>query len=331
MENTDTFNKIVFWGPQSSGKTWLFRSFIKKVQLINDSLVKQGCSIRVEETEESNGPWKLTPNVDDLQTLGTQDITQVYYRIIRDANYPSSSSPLQQRVNKHINEIWVIDSPGGWFQKDNQASTSDADKKTGSIKETIQGAQYLILALDTGNTIEGAASFLDDLKQLIKWVEGTERKQIAACITKTDALGKHLVIPLYNRDETALKSLLTRSFGPTYASQIEDSLATLRRVHTVKLFATSAAGYYENNGEKIVNLNIDRTALANVAAWRPEEVEKPFFWLFDVINQKRIEYLDPAGKLFRFLMRDSTILNARKNAYLSYDQLLRIAQTQPGK
>jgi GTPase SAR1 family protein len=326
MENT---KKIVFWGPATSGKTWLFRAFLKKVQLLNDILKSQGYSLDVKEINGNR--WESIPNIDGLLTEATSDSMQSYYQIIRKTE-KTSVSGIKTRVNTHSHEIWVFDNPGGWFQKQTQAEMKEDQKKqVAGVAEAIRNAHYLVLALDSGKTTTGESNFAEDLKQLTSLVANTEGKKIAACITKTDALGQQLVIPLYNRDESQLKGLLTRSFGQEYARQIDASLDILRRSHDVKLFATSAVGYHEKDGKKIVNLNETKTAIGNTAAWNPEEVEKPFFWLFDAIERQRIEYLDPASRLFSFLMGKDNILKTRREAYLSYTQLLRIAEAQPRK
>jgi len=324
--NNET-GRIVFWGPKGSGKTWLFRAFLREIELLNGNLRLLGYSTVVEEKRGET--WKNVGHIEGLEAIPTADLTVTLYRFQKNTglnNHPQKRF-LANCVNQHCHEIAVIDNSGGFFEE-NQKSTLDT-KSIEQAEDEVRNAHYLILSLNSGNTQTGQGTLVTDLRKLRKLLENSSEKLIAACITKVDSLGQELVIPLYNQNENELKSLLTRSFGRQYANEIDVELKALRNYHEVQLFATSATGYFiDSDNRKKVNLASAGTALADTAQWNPEEVARPFFWLFEKIERERLQYISKEDKLFIHLMQVDTILAARQEAYISYEQLLRLAHAK---
>lgn len=332
MATSNDVNRIVFWGPSRSGKTWLFKAFLKKIQLLNDKLTGDGFEIKAQE-KTTNGVWEDVRNIDGLTHEPTQGLTETLYRIVKkkpllpiNGTTNQNLRFLSDRVNIQSHEVLLIDNAGGLFQRGNRGTINQNQVDQALAK--VHNASYIILALNSGDTTTGQGSLAEDLRELSGILQGTRGKRIAACITKVDELGQSLIISLYNRNKDELQGLLARSFGRQYAEQIKAEINVLSRNHEVELFATSSSGYYDENGKKVKNINSTGYELASVPQWNPEEVEKPFFWLFGQIERERLAYLDKDDKVFSFLMQKHNILAARKEAYVSYEQLIRLAETK---
>jgi len=319
MDSINT-NQIVFWGPLRSGKTWLFNAFLKKIEILNNKLSKDYSLVAQQRIE---GQWRDVDQVENFKVEPTRDLKQYQYRLLRKKLGRGPSA----EVNTHCNEILVVDNTGGAFDGSNlnEAVVEQA-------KELVRSAKYLVLSLNSGldeNTTSGAiVENLLDLSNIIN--RGESGKYIAACLTKVDTLGEELVVEFYNRSRNELKSLLIRSFGAKYVDKIDDVLKEIERKGTnhVKLFATSATGYYYLNERKVQNIASDMGTLADPSLWKPEEVEKPFFWLFDVMERERLKYLSSNWSIFQTLMGRNTITESRQAAYIPYEMLVRIAQAQ---
>jgi hypothetical protein len=325
--DVNSVNKIVFWGPQSSGKTWLFNAFLKKIEILNKKLKSLGHSIVTQE--QRDGRWVDVGHVEDLIEKPTPGMIESYYRILRRRDGDSILS----QVNNQCHEILVVDNAGGFFEKRkrNDLTVNEIER----AKEKVKKAHYLVLALNSGqqeNANDGA--IVENLKELSGYVEdGSAGKYIAACLTKVDSLGQELIVELYNRDKSELRSLLIRSFGVRYVDQIYDALDALKcdDKNRVELFATSATGYYlDSENVKRQNISSDHKVLADSAKWHPEEVETPFFWLFDRIECERLQYLSEKGNLYQTIMGKKTIIETRQatDIYVSYDQLVRLAKSR---
>lgn len=317
----DDNNQIVFWGPRQSGKTWLFNAFIKKIQILNSHLSQED-SLQIEWKRNNN--WSNVELGESLKIEPNSDLEQVEYRLLRKM----MARGLLHEVNNHCNEILIADNTGGVFD----GSKKDDPFAVEQAKQVVRNTRYLILSLNSGlqeNAKQGA--IVENLHELSNIIDrNSPSKYIAACLTKVDTLGGELVIEFYNRNKSELRSLLIRSFGAKYVDDIYKKIEQIKNggSNQVVLFATSATGYYIQNGKKIKNLSSDEKSLANPSQWNPEEVEKPFFWLFSIMERERLKYLPNKRNLFQFFMGNKTIVDSRQDAYLDYETLVRIAQSR---
>lgn len=316
---SNLLDQVVFWGPVKSGKTWLFNAFLKKIEILNRKLKPLDFSF----IAESNGA-----EVGHIETLMNEPTTGIYerkYIFVRK----KLGDDFVAKVNTQSHEVLVVDNTGGAFGS--AFGTTEMDEKRKDFAwEKVRTARFLVLALNSGYE-ENATSgtIVKQLRDLLKVVKESDGgKYIAACLTKVDTLGEELVIEFYNQDKSQLRGLLIRSFGKEYVDQIYEGLNALQMdgKNHVESFATSATGYFNNNGKKNRNISGDGGTLADSANWYPEEVEKPFFWLFDVVERERLRYLSGGYSLFSKIMGNKTITETRQSAYASYSQLIRLAK-----
>jgi GTPase SAR1 family protein len=327
MDETNV-NRIVFWGPQSSGKTWLLNAFLKKIEILNRKIKPLGHSLVMQRQVE--GKWVDIGHIESVNEGPTPGMKEIYYRLLRGR----TENGVLPQVNNQCHEILVVDNAGGLFEKGNRGKV---DQNTVAMAmEKVKNARYLILALNSGmkeNTVDGA--IVENLNELSEYINDSSKgKFIAACLTKVDTLAEELVVELYNRDKSELRSLLIRSFGEKYVDRIYDALQALRcdEKNQVELFATSAIGYYYLNGRKTPNItqNANGAEVADPAHWYPEEVEHPFFWLIDIIERKRLSFLPKEKSIFQIMMGSKTITETRtaENVYMPYEQLIRLAKSR---
>jgi hypothetical protein len=343
--------QISFWGPSYSGKTWLFHAFLYRIKKINDRLEKsmyrmsvldkKGKEVRAESPIDfgySDKPEETV--IDSSDSLGfkiqpTQDKIQGMFYFKR---FCVRQDGLISRVNTHEHNIATFDEQGMKFEPIHNKLDEVGVNKRDAAWETVANSRFIVLALNCdlssnvassqGNIVR-VNSLVGQLRQLKEMLtEQPAGKYIAACLTKVDTLGE-LIIEFYNKEENQaeLRNLLISSFGKRYTEEIFMIIDEIRKKHQVEIFATSASGYITKDGKRVRNLGDNRNGLADPTHWEPEEVEKPFFWIFEAMERQRLCYVSPSANLFNMVMGKNTVLEQRVALYKPYSYLLRLAES----
>jgi len=333
LENTTP--QIAFWGLTSSGKTWLFQSFIRKINVMNEVLEPQGFSLKVLDARGSE------QNIDKLVEKGTDDTEEREYVFVRSCTPGVIKDEFKRSVNTHRHSIIIVDEQGGKFE------TNTEGKEAVVARRMVSTSDFIILSLDfnpANNSDDGTDTVQSDVSKqtnliveqlnLLKNLLAKEKKRyIAACITKVDKLGQEMLVDRYNQEngQKTIELLLIKRFGEDGAAEILSALKSLEgqpAKHEVKLFSTSAVGYYQENGKSKVNAIKASGAysLANTTQWLPLGVERPFFWLFEMIEKRRLEYLSEKRDLFQIIIGRENIIQTRLKQYVPYSKLIEHSQ-----
>ena len=342
--------QIALWGPQSSGKSWLLFAFQRRVRMI-DEYLKRG--LINQDFRISLSARDIDVKDDDLSQPppATQEI--ITKRILFQRNMiPSKSSvrmSLQHRVNTHSHEIKVMDNQGQMLvpdislkQKNGnseehanlQKSDDDAMKRVEAALDFVVRSQNIIVVLDSKEEKENSKfkisekikKFLDD-----NVLRSGRKYNIAFCLTKVDALGE---LDIQGSSDDAVQSFLIRQLGSREQEKILGLVQELQQDgHEARLFATSACGYIyiQDTRKRVPNLkfsgdnNNNNSSIMDPEGWKPEGVEKPFFWLLEKIEKNRISQIEQNGNGYEKVLWKSPMKADRMGHYLSYESILHYA------
>lgn len=320
---------IVLWGLPGAGKTWFIKAFIQRIKVLNRSLEKaQSFKLTLEDPRRLESATR----VNDPEVRATQEQEIRPYIFIRESHSSLDEPDLAFEVSASCHAIELVDDAG----QNVSGLTTAKDEDIGMAERKLQKAECIILLLDEGTNV-GAAGEIDvdqsknsvnSVVSRIKYLRSLlldhpldKPRYIAACVTKTDRLGKRL------EDSADPESLIIGKFGRAVGNNIINLLNEFRTEdgHNVKFFANSALGYVKNGGIYVTNLSQDGNGLADTSQWEPVKVEEPFFWIFSHLEQERLSNsVNELPFLFRLKWPygAEAVLAARKKAYISYDDLL---------
>jgi hypothetical protein len=111
-------------------------------------------------------------------------------------------------------------------------------------------------------------------------------------------------------------------FGDNVGEKILGVLKELRAKHELYLCAVSATGtYMDKDNKKKANIDEATKVIIDETNWRPENVEKPFFWLFAQVEKDRLAAPLQNGIFYKAFSKDFS--KARLEQYVEYKDLLR--------
>lgn len=315
FENEYEQTSIVLWGPTQAGKDWLIQAFVRELEMLND--FNDNFHYRLTENLPGNAPFIIraqTPS--NNPSIGPSDIEYQFERLSLAKNQ-SREHGITERVGKH--KIIIHNNAGGILAKcltepaflpatyqtltnaDNiflvmgppseKQSHSETPRRNMSLEKNNIAEMIEVAALSQNtktsqaeDTIEDTAfwsaqnyaSFLERLFQSFN----DRPRNVAICMTKSDLdnfRGEHF-------------SILERRYGPELANIVKIQ----SRHHTIKTFATTAAGYLGHES------NYDQTngEIKYPNRWKPVGTTYPFFWMFELIERQRLAkektfFLDP--------------------------------------
>ena len=295
--------EIAFWGPSSSGKTWLMQSLARSLHKINED--------DPEFEYVLAQPEALAPiSAQAPQNQATSDAYDKVWLFQRKVR-PEHDSPAH-RLSAQCHSIVVRDAPGELLMqgvnnvvmvplRDAQciiavldpslidSTTTAAAPAVQSERTAVQGLAALFgssaaaPASATAPAPAFGASFqytqaqytqmVSNLLQLLSSAPRPDR-HVAVCVTKVDQLGVQgrspwQVIEVYFGAEMAkvLKS---------YAGKME-----------IEAFCVSSAGFLDAFRQQ-PNYDPGTGSLLSAERWQPFAVETPFFWLFTFLERQRL-------------------------------------------
>lgn len=312
--------KFVLWGPPNSGKSWLVEAFAQSLKKLHREFSKLNTELSILVTDK-NGK-QVRPQLP--LPFSSEELNVNRYYLKRELT-SSSWNRFSTQINMHQHEISLVDNSG------RNLSYSADPYRTEKEKNLFDQAQHILksnstkcilLALDTGSITP--EQYVKDLKALRDLLDESPR-YIAACITKGDEIG------LFDDDDQ--EAILIGRFGSKFANDICYLLTEELPSdgHSVEIFTTSSVGYYRTeNGKCFPNIKKEKEGqnnipqLASEVDWQPIHVEKPFFWLLQNIEQRKIEELKKERpKLFQIIFP-----NSEKRDYWTYDQIIELIPDQ---
>lgn len=295
--------EILLWGVTGSGKTTLWKSFLHQVNLIRIALKQKNSEINLMITDDKGTPLS-GEEVEFEATL------RLNYDLIVFQRTSSVQEGLRRSVNIHAHWIGVFDHMGQNTVDavSNPSSTNDA----ALIRRNLQQkAKCVLIVLNRGNgTVD---DFYENFKNLVVLLMDREPCYIAMCITKIDMLGDGV-------ENLEPDDLVISHFGPDVGNKILEQINAMKGLHKIHFSAVSATGTYIENGKRKANFD-GSNRISSPANWKPENVEQPFFWLFEQVESDRLKYTNKG--LFYKLIPCSDVAKARIEERVSYRDLLR--------
>lgn len=286
---------IALWGPRSSGKTWFIHAFARK--LLKDYVNDTDFTFDIRDAV-SNVPIPAIPPSDIQGTMAIGDTTWLFSR------NPKKTTE-SHKISAYEHLITVTDDSGDatfYIQNTNNDMT----------KQNIVNSDYLLIMLDPtrdpthaskpissseGNShrkipgeLDGqpeepsseisAEQYAEQLTLLFETllIEGKDKHYcIAVCITKVDQLG------VRRRDPWEIIQLY---FGRNMYDFLQ-RYSQMKDRFTIETFSISSFGFV---GSVRPEANNAGGKLKSSDHWDPYNVEAPLFWLFEMIERKKLHH-----------------------------------------
>jgi hypothetical protein len=322
--------RFYLWGPSSTGKTWLFDAFIRKVNLLDETLLKTNPEpVFSLWIEDQMGLRQYRYTLDAQLVPGTADIDYQEFTFHRE--YLSSTGKEKTKLAcSHSHQFMMLDGPGDETtgQLILEANTEENRAKVLSAHEALKDADYLVVCVDRGqrnldqiDDQNAGKHYVQRLRDLLG-LKRNNGQEIVICFTKADRYGGKVA---------GFDSALSRLFG-MYGQEVGHLLRELNHTRNEPPhYFVSSVGYYRDarKGKVTPNYSSGDNKLIEPENWDPYEVEKPFF---SVLTKAEIRSLqDKKNEGSSFLSKITGNLmneNFRKellNEYINYDVIEKMA------
>ena len=270
---------IALWGPTSAGKSWMIRALSRELHWYN----QRDPEFHYRVTGQGGQVYSWQPPT-SVSVPATPDPVDRVIQFHREAKKQTN----QHRISSFLHTINLHDNAGL-----NLVQAMHSPGMDDIVETTLESSPHVIAVLDpttiprqsipggssspTGSppgTLASVAAYQDSVNALCHFLTRTraEKKFLAVCINKVDALG--------------LKSPPNQLLRMLFHQAMDDILESYHAVITIKVFATSSVGYYTERGVQKSNITsvgeIERPNL-----WRPC-VAAPFFWIFEQKERERL-------------------------------------------
>ena len=291
--------EIAFWGPSSSGKTWLMQSLARALHKINQD--------DHEFEYVLAQPEALAPiSAQVPQNQATSDAYDKVWLFQRKVRPEFDNAA--HRLSAHCHSIVVRDAPGELLMqgvnnvvmvplRDAQCIIAVLDPSlietaapvaaAQAERSTNQGLAALFGSSSASSSAAPAPGFgtsfqytqaqytqmVSNLLQLLSSAPKPDR-HVAVCVTKVDQLGVQGRSPW---------QVIEVYFGAEMAKLLKGYAGKM----AIEAFGVSAAGYldaYRNHP----NYDPGTRSLLSPDKWQPFAVETPFFWLFTHLERQRL-------------------------------------------
>ncbi|MFT3892773.1 MAG: ATP-binding protein [Anaerolineales bacterium] len=274
--------EISLWGPSSSGKTTLMNSLMRALYQRSQRDPVFDYLLLDADEENLQDYSRLFSSPLEEGTTTPRTTRWVFQRRLKSNNVVPSKV-----VNIHSHLIQVHDMNG--------VNTINLDDPL--TRSIFENSKFILLMLDHTLLMEGETSaltpwgtpgssrqeYLEKIEKLIRFLETSQTKygrKLAVCFTKIDLLS------LYREPWDLIKA----NFGVDMANLLQS--CSNKPGWSVESFAVSALGFVNKNGKRIANFNKSDHSLIDVDGWVPHNVESPFFWMFNEIEQNRLKQYD---------------------------------------
>ena len=316
--------RFYLWGPSSTGKTWLFDAFIKKVNLLDTALSEyQPDPVYSVWFEDQMGMRQHRYTLDAQITPATPDIDYQDFTFFR--KYLLDDVELNQQALSFTHHFSMMDGQGDettgqiLIQANNEVNRA----KVLAAHEALIGSDYLIICVERGqrNLEENGGNnaglhYVEKLRDLLK-LKRKNDQEIIICFTKAD---------LYGGKVAGFDSALLRLFG-SYGKEVGNLLREINgNWSEPRCFFVSAVGYYRdiNTNKAISNFSLSDNKLIEMENWNPFEVEKPFFNVLTKAEKKSLQQFESPEKNFvSRLLGKGISQKDLVNKYISYEQMIK--------
>jgi GTPase SAR1 family protein len=311
--------EIAFWGPSTSGKTWLMQSLARSLQKINQD--------DPEFEYVLAQPEALAPvSAQAPQNQATSDAYDKVWLFQRKVR-PEHDTPAH-RLSAHCHSIVVRDAPGELLMqgvnnvvmvplRDAQCivavldpslidtATPEAGPAALPERAASQGLAALFGSSATATAAAAPApglgssfqytqaQYIQMMSNLLQLLSSAPRpgRHVAVCVTKVDQLG------VQGRSPSQVVEIY---FGADMAKLLKGYVGKMQ----IEAFCVSAAGYLDAYRQQ-PNYDPGTRGLLSPDRWQPFAVETPFFWLFTHLERQRLAR--GGGRAPRWYFRDDRL------------------------
>ena len=293
--------EIAFWGPSSSGKTWLMQSLARSLHRINEEDAEFEY---VLAQPQALSPINANQAPQNQATSDAYDKVWLFQRKVRK-EYDTPA----HRLSAHSHSIVIRDAPGELLMQGNSnvvmvplrdaqcviavldpslIDTSNVDAPAAQAEPAAQ--RQGLAALFGGGAAPAAAptpgfgvsfqytqaQYTQMVSNLMQMLAATARpdRHVAICVTKVDQLG------VQGRNPWQVVEVF---FGSDMAQMLRNYASRMR----IEAFCVSAAGYLDDAREQ-PNFDPGTRSLLSPERWQPFAVETPFFWMFTYLERRRL-------------------------------------------
>jgi hypothetical protein len=314
MSTNDLPREIAFWGPTTSGKTWLMQSLARSLHKINEDDLEFEYVLAQPDA-------LATISVQAPQNQATSDAYDKVWLFQRKVRPEYDDAA--HRLSAHSHSIVVRDAPGEVLMqgvnnvvmiplRDAQCILAVLDP---SLVDTAGAAQPAAhaegpaaqgLAALFGSSAASApaptfgaafqytqAQYTQMISNLLQLLSSAPRpdRHVAVCVTKVDQLGVQGRSPW---------QVIEVYFGTEMAKVLKSYIGKME----IEAFAVSAAGYLDAYRQQ-PNYDPGTGTLLSAERWQPFAVEAPFFWLFTFLERQRLAH--GGGRIPRWYFRDDRL------------------------
>lgn len=315
--------EIAFWGPSSSGKTWLMQSLARALHRLNQEDAEFEY---VLAQPEALAPASASQVPQNQATSDAYDKVWLFQRKVR----PDFDTPAH-RLSAHSHSIVIRDAPGELLMQGVNNIVMVPLRDAGCILAVLdpslvdattaapaaqpepaapsQGLAALFGASAAATAgpvpaVNGSFQYtqaqytrmLSNLLQLLQTAARPER-HVAVCVTKLDQLG------VQGRNPWQVVEVF-------FGSEMIDLLKNYADKMHIEVFCVSAAGYLDPYREQ-PNYDPGTRSLLSPERWQPFAVETPFFWLFSHLERQRLSL--GGGRIPRWYFQQD-----RSQRYIDY-------------
>ena len=293
--------EIAFWGPSSSGKTWLMQSLARSLHRINEDDAEFEYVLAQPQALTAISPSAAPQN---QATSDAYDKVWLFQRKVR----PEFDTPAH-RLSAHSHSIVVRDAPGELLMQGNSnvvmvplrdaqcvitvldpslidttaAEAAPAQAEPAAARQGLAalfgGAAAPAAAPAPGYGVSfqyTQAQYTQMMSNLLQLLAATARpeRHVAVCVTKVDQLG------VQGRNPWQVVEVY---FGAEMAQLLRSYASRMR----IEAFCVSAAGFLDDAREQ-PNFDPGTRSLLSPDRWQPFAVETPFFWMFTHLERRRL-------------------------------------------
>lgn len=292
---------IFLWGPKASGKTFLVKALLHELmEMEKGTKLRRSLDFVMTIGDEELRPLRAG---EDVQIDLTEESSFSQYEFVTRPNRATFSA----QASASFHYLSLLDSPG------EAITLNEENEEMIFVDEMIKGSDYFIVLIDPENI--NVESYPDYLRVFRDQIKGDRKRTLAICISKIDALGDGMA-NLKN-----FKAILQRGKIKVCADEVIKIINGLNADgHKMKFFSVSSAGKVQQGRRRVPN--IVGNEIQDIDNWEPINVEKPFFWLLENIENDWIEkQKDFNGLFYRSWMFGKIFKEARKEEKYSYQEI----------
>jgi len=312
MHNEDT--RIMIWGPEGVGKTWLLEAFFRKVEILRSNPRPDGSPlpfrVNLKKYDHGKRVWERYETSEGFTKEAQTSTRSIQRDIYHFKKNGTEQGEFDNNINTHSHLIPIIDPPGG------VAVGQITDTQFEVYRDLLSPARFLIIVLDSQNKkyYDEYPTILENLKTVLGKTQ--MKRHLALCVSKLESTEDPGMIDLTG------KALLKYKFPADVAEAIFHLFPEGKHAknYEVRYYGVSACGLYKEDGEILLrkNLNQSDSQVEDPQKWNPINVHKPFFWFLGEIEKERLLRTNTTGLFYTAPFFKSVLKAERLRRYYDY-------------